>query len=115
MEKQISEKSGKILPGTAVTGRSRSFVSENETGGSGGEEVKMTTVRENKKSFADRHKKLTEDIIHIIFLIFGLITVAFVLLITVYLIIAGIPAIRKIGLIKFLFGTKWASITSRCI
>ena len=25
MEKQISEKSGKILPGTAVTGRSRSF------------------------------------------------------------------------------------------
>ena len=37
------------------------------------------------------------------------ITVAFVLLITVYLIIAGIPAIRKIGLIKFLFGTKWAS------
>ena len=63
----------------------------------------------NNKSFADRHKKLTEDIIHIIFLIFGLITVAFVLLITVYLIIAGIPAIRKIGLIKFLFGTKWAS------
>lgn len=63
----------------------------------------------NNKSFADRHKKLTEDIIHIIFLIFGLITVAFVLLITVYLIIAGIPAIRKIGLVKFLFGTKWAS------
>lgn len=46
---------------------------------------------------------------HGLFLIFGLIAVAFVLLITVYLIISGIPAIRRIGLIPFLFGTKWAS------
>ena len=46
---------------------------------------------------------------HGLFLIFGLIAVAFVLLITVYLIVSGIPAIRRIGLIPFLFGTKWAS------
>jgi len=39
----------------------------------------------------------------------GLVTVGCVLLITVYLIVSGIPAIREIGLIKFLFGTKWAS------
>ena len=39
----------------------------------------------------------------------GLITVGFVLLITVYLIISGIPAIREIGLIKFMFGKTWAS------
>ena len=44
-----------------------------------------------------------------ILLLLGLITVGFVLLITVYLVIAGIPAIREIGLFKFLFGKKWAS------
>ncbi len=54
-------------------------------------------------------KQLAENIIHGIFLIAGLVTVAFVLLISVYLIIAGIPAIKEIGLIKFLFGKKWAS------
>lgn len=52
---------------------------------------------------------LIENIIHGIFLILGLITVGCVLLITVYLIISGIPAIQKIGLFKFLFGTEWAS------
>lgn len=54
------------------------------------------------------HNKF-ETIIHGIFLILGLITVGFVLLITVYLVIAGIPAIREIGILKFLFGKKWAS------
>ena len=46
---------------------------------------------------------------HGLFLLWGLIAVGFVLLITVYLIVSGIPAIRRIGLIPFLFGTKWAS------
>ena len=46
---------------------------------------------------------------HGIFLIAGLITVGCVLMISVYLILAGFPAIYKIGLIKFLFGTTWAS------
>lgn len=55
-----------------------------------------------------KKKRLFENIIHGIFLILGLITVGFVLLISVYLILSGIPAIRKIGLFKFLFGTKWA-------
>ena len=53
--------------------------------------------------------KVFENIIHGIFLILGLITVASVLLITVYLVIAGIPAIREIGLFKFLFGKTWSS------
>lgn len=52
---------------------------------------------------------LKENIIHGIFLVLGLITVGFVLLISVYLIISGIPAIKEIGLIKFLFGKEWAS------
>ena len=39
----------------------------------------------------------------------GLITVGCVLVITIYLIISGIPAIREIGLIDFLFGKVSAS------
>ena len=53
--------------------------------------------------------KLVENIIQGIFLILGLITVAGVLLITIYLVIAGVPAIREIGLFDFLFGKTWAS------
>ena len=56
-----------------------------------------------------RKAKLIENIIHGIFLILDLITVASVLMITIYLVIAGIPAIREIGLFKFLFGKTWAS------
>ena len=48
-----------------------------------------------------KRKKLLETIVHGIFLIMGLITV--------YLVISGIPAIRKIGLFDFLFGKVWAS------
>jgi len=54
-------------------------------------------------------KKTFETAVHGVFLILGLVTVCCVMLITVYLIISGIPAIREIGLFKFLFGTTWAS------
>ena len=50
-----------------------------------------------------------ETVVHGIFLLLGLVTVACVLLITVYLVISGIPAIREIGIMKFLFGKEWAS------
>ncbi len=53
--------------------------------------------------------RVLETAMHGIFLIAGLITVGCVLTISVYLILAGFPAIYKIGLIKFLFGTTWAS------
>lgn len=56
-----------------------------------------------------KKKRLFEAVIHGIFLILGLITVFLVLLITVYLILSGIPAIREIGIFKFLFGKVWAS------
>ena len=52
----------------------------------------------------NRNSKVYEKIIHGVFLILGLITVGCVMLITVYLIISGIPAIKEIGLIDFLFG-----------
>lgn len=50
-----------------------------------------------------------ENALHGLFLFCGFVSVAFVLLISVYLIISGIPAIHKIGPIKFLFGTTWKS------
>ena len=53
--------------------------------------------------------KLIEKIVHGIFLILGLLTVGCVLLITVYLVISGIPAIKEIGIVKFLFGKEWKS------
>ena len=56
-----------------------------------------------------KKKRLFENIVHGIFLLLGLITVGFVLLITVYLVLSGIPAIREIGIFKFLFGKIWAS------
>ena len=52
---------------------------------------------------------MKEKIIHGIFLVLGLVTIASVLLITVYLVISGVPAIREIGLFDFLFGKEWQS------
>jgi phosphate transport system permease protein len=59
-----------------------------------------------------KEKKLFEKIVHGIFLILGMITVMCVLLITVYLVVSGIPAIREIGIVNFLFGIKWAPTSS---
>ncbi len=56
-----------------------------------------------------KKQKGIENFFHTIFLIFGLFSIAFVLFITVFLVISGVPAITKIGIFKFLFGTKWAS------
>lgn len=56
-----------------------------------------------------KSSNLLETVIHGIFLLLGLITVGCVLLITIYLVISGIPAIREIGLIDFLFGNTWTS------
>ena len=56
-----------------------------------------------------KKNQVLEKVIHGIFLLLGLITVGCVLLITIYLVISGIPAIREIGLIDFLFGKEWES------
>ena len=66
----------------------------------------------HKKAPKREWAKYTERIIHILFLLLGLITVGCVLLITIYLVISGIPAIREIGLVDFLFGKEWASTAS---
>lgn len=52
--------------------------------------------------------KILETAVHAIFSFFGFITVAFVFIISLYLVISGIPAIKEIGLTDFLFGKVWA-------
>lgn len=59
-----------------------------------------------------KRKKTIETGFRLLFLICGLVAVAFVLLISIYLIIAGIPAIREVGLINFLFGDTWNAGTN---
>lgn len=59
-----------------------------------------------------KNKKVFENMIHGVFLILGLLAVGCVLLITAYLVIAGIPAIREIGLVPFLFGRRWESTSA---
>jgi len=56
-----------------------------------------------------KRQRFVEALVHGIFLVLGLITVGCVLLITVYLALSGIPAIREIGLFGFLLGDTWAS------
>ena len=56
-----------------------------------------------------KKRQMVEDLIHGLFLLLGLITVGCVLLITVYLVVSGIPAMGEIGLMNFLFGRRWAS------
>ena len=55
-----------------------------------------------------KKSNLLENMIHGLFLLLGLITVGCVLVISGYLVISGIPAIREVGLIDFLFGDTWA-------
>ncbi len=53
--------------------------------------------------------KMTEKAMNLLFMVCGLLTIGFVILITIFLVISGLPAIKEIGLFKFLFGTTWAS------
>lgn len=52
---------------------------------------------------------ILENLIHGIFLLLGVATILCVIVITVYLVVSGIPAIQQIGLAEFLFGTQWSS------
>ena len=60
-----------------------------------------------------KNNNIIERMIHWIFLLLGLVTIGCVLLITVYLVISGIPAIREIGLVDFLLGDTWASTAAQ--
>ena len=60
-----------------------------------------------------KQKKVLEAGFHCVFLLCGLIAVAFVLFISIYLVLSGIPAIREIGLPEFLFGKTWSAGTNQ--
>ena len=53
--------------------------------------------------------KIKESAMGALFFVCGAISVVCVLVITVYLIVAGLPAIQEIGIIPFLTGTEWSS------
>lgn len=78
--------------------------------------MQLAAVSNQPPQFCRGEKKMKntflEKVIQGIFLLMGLVTVGCVLLITVYLVISGIPAIKEIGLINFLFGKEWASTAS---
>ena len=54
-------------------------------------------------------KHLIERVMNTVFFVCGIVSIAAVLLITVYMIIAGLPAIIEIGPIDFLLGQVWQS------
>jgi phosphate transport system permease protein len=56
-----------------------------------------------------RTADVLEKSMNLLFTICGFLTIAFVLVITGFLLVSGLPAISEIGLIDFLLGTTWAS------
>ena len=76
------------------------------------QDIKWETEYKREQKKRNRTQTM-ENIIHGIFLLLGLITVGCVLLITVYLVISGIPAIKEIGIADFLFGKEWASTAAQ--
>lgn len=63
-------------------------------------------VSHRKRMKAGGQKPL-ELVMHGLFLLCGILAVGFVLVISVYLIVSGVPAIRQIGLWNFLTGKVW--------
>ncbi len=50
-----------------------------------------------------------ELVMNAIFFLCGILAIGCVALITVYMVISGLPAIGQIGIVDFLFGQEWAS------
>lgn len=65
------------------------------------------------KKFAVKRAFGPERAIELIFSVLGFVTVGSVFLISLYLIISGLPAIGEIGPVEFLFGKVWASTASK--
>ena len=68
-----------------------------------GEKFKMKKI----KYFLRKAAALVDKLMSVIFTVCGFIAIAFVLVISIYLIVSGIPAISEIGLFDFLFGAEW--------
>lgn len=73
--------------------------SVNKSGGSLGEK--------DERAFVKSSGRITERIMRMVFLFAACASVLAVALICVFLFVNGIPAIARIGPLKFLLGTKW--------
>ncbi len=71
-----------------------------------GESSQADAARTMKKKF-----KALEHFMNLVFFLCGIVAVAFVLVISIYLVISGLPAIIEIGPINFIFGTRWYAST----
>ncbi len=63
----------------------------------------------NKKHVMKKIKLITEKVMNVFFIACGFTSIAAVLLITVYMVTSGLPAIKEIGFFNFMFGTEWKS------
>ncbi|MBP8640543.1 MAG: phosphate ABC transporter permease subunit PstC [Oscillospiraceae bacterium] len=57
-------------------------------------------------------RNITEKIMNIVFVFCGMVSIVAVVGISLYMIISGLPAIKEIGIIDFLFGQVWKSTAS---
>lgn len=55
-----------------------------------------------------KKKHLFENIVRLIFTLCGFLSVAFVIIITVFLTVSGLPAIKEIGFFRFISGKVWS-------
>lgn len=69
--------------------------------------AKITAHASSQSPPRSGRKEMVEWTMHGVFLVCGVLAVGFVLVISGYLIVAGLPAIREIGLWDFLFGRVW--------
>lgn len=65
--------------------------------------------RQKRQHLRRKLSRFTERVMQVFFFLCGIAAIACVALITIYIVLAGLPGILKIGPIDFLFGTKWAS------
>lgn len=59
-----------------------------------------------------KKKHLFENVVRLIFTLCGFLSVAFVIIITAFLTVSGLPAIKKIGFFRFISGKVWSPNSS---
>lgn len=59
-----------------------------------------------------KKRYLFENIVRLIFTLCGFFSVAFVIIITVFLTVSGLPAIKEIGFFRFISGKVWSPTSS---
>ena len=72
-------------------------------------DMKQTVSSPRRLELPRNAAEWLEAIMNFLFFLCGILAVGCVVLISAYMVISGVPAIRQIGLFRFLFGTEWAS------